>query len=44
VLGDFPKDQRPFLPVLLERLHGPLEECVLSGIAKASIVNKKPLL
>lgn len=44
VLGDFPKDQRHFLPVLLERLHGALEECVLSGIAKASIVNKKPLL
>ncbi len=44
VLSGFPKDQQALLPALLEKLHGPLEECVLSGIAKASAVNKKPLI
>lgn len=44
VLSGFPKEQAAFLPNLLEKLHGPLEDCVLSGIAKASLVNKKPLI
>jgi PTH1 family peptidyl-tRNA hydrolase len=44
VLGGFPKEQQAFLPNLLEKLHGPLEDCVLSGIAKASLVNKKALM
>lgn len=43
VLSPFAKDQQIHLPILLEKLHGPLDECVLSGIAKASSVNKKNL-
>ena len=44
VLAPFAKDQQIQLSLLLEKLHGPLEECVLSGIAKASVINKKNLL
>jgi PTH1 family peptidyl-tRNA hydrolase len=44
VLSGFPKEQQQWLPVLLEKLHGPLEQCVLTGITKASVVNKKPLI
>lgn len=44
VLGPFSKDQQIQLPLLLEKLHGPLEDCVLSGITKASVINKKPLI
>ena len=44
VLSGFPKEQQAFLPNLLEKLQVPLEDCVLTGIAKASIVNKKPLI
>lgn len=43
VLSPFGKDEQIHLSLLLEKLHGPLEECVLSGIAKASLVNKKNL-
>jgi len=44
VLSGFPKEEQAFLSLLLEKLHGPLEDCVLSGIPKASLVNKKPLI
>ena len=44
VLSGFPKEQKDFLPVLLEKLHGPLEECVLTGVGKVSTLNKKPLI
>lgn len=44
VLSPFSKDQQIALPLLLEKLHGPLEECVLTGIAKASVINKKSLI
>lgn len=44
VLSPFSKDQQIQLSMLLEKLHGPLDECVLSGIAKASVVNKKNLI
>ncbi len=44
VLSGFAKEQAEFLPGLLEKLHGPLEECVVTGIAKASVNNKKALI
>lgn len=44
VLAPFAGDMKIQLPLLLEKLHGPLEDCVLSGISKVSVLNKKSLL
>lgn len=43
VLSGFRGDEAIQLPLLLEKLHGPLDECVLSGIAKVAVLNKKNL-
>jgi len=44
VLSGFSKEQQQWMPALFEKLVVSLEECVLTGIAKASVVNKKPLI
>jgi peptidyl-tRNA hydrolase, PTH1 family len=44
VLSGFSQEDRDFMPALFEKLHGPLEVCVLSGVNKASIINKKQLI
>lgn len=44
VLGGFSKEQQALMPLLMEKLRDPLEECVVSGIGKASSINKKDLI
>jgi PTH1 family peptidyl-tRNA hydrolase len=44
VLGQFGGDEQPRLQDLFTKIHGPLKECVLNGIAKVGQYNKKPLL
>lgn len=44
VLGGFSKEQMDWMPELFKKLHGPLEDCVISGVNKASVVNKKDLI
>ncbi len=44
VLGAFSKDEQIQMPLLLEKLHDPMLNCVVEGIAKVGIYNKKNLL
>jgi PTH1 family peptidyl-tRNA hydrolase len=44
VLGQFNKDEQIQMPLLLQKLHDPMLECVVQGINKVGIYNKKNLL
>jgi peptidyl-tRNA hydrolase, PTH1 family len=44
VLSPFGKDEQLQLPILLEKLHDPLLTCVVDGLAKVGIYNKKNFL
>ncbi|MBY0516109.1 MAG: aminoacyl-tRNA hydrolase [Bacteriovoracaceae bacterium] len=44
VLSRFSNNEQIQMDLLFEKLRGPLEDCVLFGIAKASVINKKPLV
>jgi PTH1 family peptidyl-tRNA hydrolase len=44
VLGQFSKDERAQLPLLLEKLHDPMLTAMVEGLSKVGIYNKKNLL
>jgi peptidyl-tRNA hydrolase, PTH1 family len=44
VLGPFGKEESIHLPLLLEKLHDPLLTCMVDGLNKVGIYNKKDLL
>jgi PTH1 family peptidyl-tRNA hydrolase len=44
VLSPFSKEEQVQLPLLLEKLHDPMLSCVVEGINKVGIYNKKNLL
>jgi PTH1 family peptidyl-tRNA hydrolase len=44
VLGPFGNDERIQLPLLIEKLHDPLQTAMVDGLGKVGIYNKKNLL
>jgi len=44
VLSPFSKDEQGQLPLLLEKLHDPMISCMVDGLNKVGIYNKKNLL
>jgi peptidyl-tRNA hydrolase, PTH1 family len=44
VLSPFSKEEQSLLPDLLEKLHQPLLACMMEGLNKVSVLNKKNLL
>ena len=44
VLTPFGKDQQIQLPLLLEKINDPFNECMVNGLAKACVYNKKQLI
>ena len=44
VLSPFTKDEQLQLPLLLEKLHDPMLTCMVEGLGKVGIYNKKNLL
>ena len=44
VLSPFSKEEQVVLPLLIEKLHDPMLSCVIDGLNKVGIYNKKNLL
>jgi PTH1 family peptidyl-tRNA hydrolase len=44
VLSPFSKEEQIHLPLLIEKLHDPMLNCVVEGLGKVGIYNKKNLL
>jgi peptidyl-tRNA hydrolase len=44
VLSPFSKEEQVQLPLLIEKLHDPMLNCVVNGLDKVGIYNKKNLL